>query len=99
MSAVWRVSEALWALECRYGRISHAVGHGFAAKQVAELLRRKRKREEEVSGGANSSAQASFGRLILIDRQCDLVTPLATQLTYEGLLDEASLLRLSATVV
>lgn len=27
-------------------------------------------------------------RLILIDREADLVTPLCTQLTYEGLVDE-----------
>ena len=26
--------------------------------------------------------------LILIDRTCDLITPMMTQLTYEGLIDE-----------
>lgn len=31
---------------------------------------------------------SSIDELILIDRACDLVTPMCTQLTYEGIIDE-----------
>lgn len=31
---------------------------------------------------------SEIDRLILIDRECDLVTPNVSQLTYEGMIDE-----------
>lgn len=34
------------------------------------------------------SATPSVQHVILLDRQLDVITPLATQLTYEGLIDE-----------
>lgn len=37
--------------------------------------------------------------LILIDREADLVTPLLTQLTYEGLLDELFKIKFSAKLI
>lgn len=33
-------------------------------------------------------ATTSIDSLIIVDRQMDMITPLCTQLTYEGLLDE-----------
>lgn len=45
-----------------------------------------------MSGGPAASAyNPSYGQIdsmIILDRQVDMVTPLATQLTYEGLIDE-----------
>lgn len=46
------------------------------------LRMRKEMGEEEI--GSNSE----IDQIILIDRDVDVVTPLSTQLTYEGLVDE-----------
>lgn len=40
-----------------------------------------------------------FDSLILIDREVDLITPMCSQLTFEGLIDEVYSIHLSASVV
>lgn len=47
------------------------------------MLRMKR----EFAGSQNQILPV-FDTLLLLDRNVDLLTPLATQLTYEGLIDE-----------
>jgi hypothetical protein len=46
--------------------------------------------EEDATDGSPFALNPSsvLGELILIDREVDFVTPLMTQLTYEGLIDE-----------
>lgn len=39
-------------------------------------------------GGSHNQITPVFDTLLLLDRNVDLLTPLATQLTYEGLIDE-----------
>ena len=41
-----------------------------------------------ITSRSNSTSPSSVDALFIIDRKADLVTPLLTQLTYEGLLDE-----------
>lgn len=43
---------------------------------------------QTIQGRAKSAVNNEIGHLILIDRDQDLVTPLCTQTTYEGLVDE-----------
>lgn len=38
--------------------------------------------------GASQSISETFDSLIIIDRKVDMITPMLTQLTYEGLIDE-----------
>mmetsp|Transcript_835 Transcript_835/g.2194 ORF Transcript_835/g.2194 Transcript_835/m.2194 type:complete len:451 (+) Transcript_835:2-1354(+) len=48
-------------------------------------------RDASIPGGARAAAAAAGGAgatLVVLDRRADLVTPMLTQLTYEGLLDE-----------
>ena len=47
------------------------------------MLRMKRE-----FAGSQSQILPVFDTLLLLDRNVDLLTPLATQLTYEGLIDE-----------
>ena len=56
----------------------------FSHQRVLDMMMRK-KRE-----AADSENQVSpqIDTLLLIDRNVDLLTPLFTQLTYEGLIDE-----------
>ena len=45
-------------------------------------------REDEGGGAVDTRAACEIDTLILLDRDCDLVTPMITPLTYEGLVDE-----------
>lgn len=57
---------------------------------VADLLKSVQQELErsQVKSGKQQKVMPSIDALILLDRTVDLVTPLSTQLTYEGLIDE-----------
>jgi hypothetical protein len=76
-----------------HGLFPRITGKGDNAKRLADLLVRMRK--EHVAGEASNagsyatlSPSSTLEGLVIIDREADFVTPLLTQLTYEGLLDE-----------
>lgn len=82
-------------IQQRQGYFPRIIGKGDHARRLADLLLRMRKEldAEESSGLADLSARgllpsASTESLIIIDREVDFGTPLLTQLTYEGLIDE-----------
>lgn len=56
----------------------------FCFQQVANMMIRMKR---EFTGSQNSVFPV-FDNLLLLDRNVDLLSPLATQLTYEGLIDE-----------
>lgn len=53
-------------------------------QHVANMMLRMKR---EFAGSQNQILPV-FDTLLLLDRNVDLLTPLATQLTYEGLIDE-----------
>ena len=56
---------------------------------MADLLKSVRQElEKPQASTANQKMDPNIDALILLDRNLDLVTPLSTQLTYEGLIDE-----------
>lgn len=59
-------------------------GKGAAAAQVFDLMVRM-KRE---TCGQEPQVRTQIDTLVLLDRAVDLISPLPTQLTYEGLIDE-----------
>jgi hypothetical protein len=66
------------------------LGKGDNARRLANLLQRSR-RELDADGATTqytSMPSTSIENLIIIDRDVDFATPLLTQLTYEGLIDE-----------
>lgn len=85
-------------LQSIYGLFPRIIGKGDAAKQLAEMLLRMRREHavvDEVSSYTASRTPSLLNnisnhidQLIIIDRNVDIVTPLCTQLTYEGLIDE-----------
>lgn len=72
------------ALQKLYGRIPKINGKGANAQKVCELMKKMGK-EELTSGG---TGKGSIDQLIILDRSVDLMSALATQLTYEGLIGE-----------
>ncbi|KJE88792.1 vacuolar protein sorting-associated protein 33A [Capsaspora owczarzaki ATCC 30864] len=91
-TSLFYVARSIMKLQTVYGIIPQIVGKGPHAKHVAEMMLRLR-RELATSASASSAPELSVSpeidTILLIDRTIDLVTPLCTQLTYEGLLDES----------
>lgn len=93
VTPTYLVARALMEIQQNHGLFPRIVGKGDNAKKVADLLIRMR---QELLAGEDStdSNQASLTpsttneSVIIIDREVDFVTPLLTQLTYEGLIDE-----------
>lgn len=82
-----QVAQAIVMLEDIYGRIDHVSGKGHAVKQVWDMVT-KISLEQRRPGSKANRNYSTIDHLILIDRSVDLLTPMVTQLTYEGLIDE-----------
>lgn len=72
-------------LQSLYGVIPRVCGKGAAAHQVWDLVRRL---SLEPRAAKHHSPVSHIDQLLLLDRNIDLLSPLTTQLTYEGLIDE-----------
>ncbi|KAJ2880794.1 Vacuolar protein-sorting-associated protein 33 [Coemansia aciculifera] len=91
-SSIQHVARAIMRLQGLYGFFPRIVGKGDFAQVLADSLARMRL--ELVSGGTGGPSSGVlamstvFDSLVIIDRAVDMVTPLLTQLTYEGLISE-----------
>lgn len=79
-------------IQHKYGLFPRIIGKGDNAKRLMELLLRMRSEAAAEESTATSRLgmmpSSSIESLIILDREVDMVTPLLTQLTYEGLIDE-----------
>lgn len=77
-------------IQQRHGLFPRLLGKGDNARKLANLLLRARKEldADEASTQFTTMPSTSIESLIIIDRDVDFATPLLTQLTYEGLIDE-----------
>ncbi|KAA8644104.1 hypothetical protein EYZ11_008430 [Aspergillus tanneri] len=92
---IFIAAKALMEIQQRHGYFPRIIGKGDNARRLADLLLRMRKEldAEESSGLADLATRgllpsADTESLVIIDRDVDFSTPLLTQLTYEGLIDE-----------
>ncbi|KAJ5665823.1 Sec1-like protein [Penicillium maclennaniae] len=92
---IFHSAKALMGIQQKHGYFPRIIGKGDNARRLADLLLRMRKEldAEESSGLSDPFARgllpsADTESLIIIDRDVDFGTPLLTQLTYEGLIDE-----------
>ncbi|XP_015273145.1 PREDICTED: vacuolar protein sorting-associated protein 33A [Gekko japonicus] len=83
-TSLYHAAKGLMTLQALYGTIPQIFGKGECARHVANMMIRMKR---EFSGSQNPIFPV-FDTLLLLDRNVDLMTPLATQLTYEGLIDE-----------
>lgn len=72
-------------MQSLYGIIPNIYGKGKNARIVADQILRMRR---ELTQNQEPQISPKIDNLILIDRNIDLITPMMTQLTYEGLIDE-----------
>ncbi|KAI5707103.1 vacuolar protein sorting-associated protein 33A isoform X1 [Diaphorina citri] len=85
-TCLYEVAQAIITLQNLYGIIPRVSGKGPCVQQVWDLT--KRLSLEPKNKNVNQCKTSQISQLILIDRNVDVLTPLATQLTYEGLIDE-----------
>ncbi|KAK4308537.1 hypothetical protein Pmani_019775 [Petrolisthes manimaculis] len=78
------VARAINTLQDLYGRIPNVLAHGRAATAVVNALDLL----TQNNSPKKSNQIPEIGYLFIFDRDADYVTPLLTQLTYEGALDE-----------
>lgn len=83
-TAIYNAACGLMELQILYGIIPTVLGQGKNAKALCDLLVKKRKEFEH----RFPKQVSQIDTLIIVDRSIDLVSPLLTQLTYEGLIDE-----------
>ncbi|XP_048886565.1 vacuolar protein sorting-associated protein 33B [Brienomyrus brachyistius] len=79
---VTTAGSALHLLHSVYGPFSKVYGIGRCAKMVYESWR------EQGKEGEKKTAQSEIGTVFLVDRDVDFVTPLCSQVVYEGLVDD-----------
>eukprot|EP00854_Cymbomonas_tetramitiformis_P026746 gene26746-32861_t len=84
-SSLYYVARSLQTLQGMFGAFPHVKAKGTQAAAVMDMMGRMRR---EQGRDAPSTANSELETLILIDREVDLYTPMCTQLTYEGLIDE-----------
>ncbi|KAJ1561754.1 hypothetical protein HK096_003449 [Nowakowskiella sp. JEL0078] len=97
-SAVYYVAKSIMKLQTIFGIIPRIVGKGHCAKLLVDLILRMRRELALTTDGSTDGVNdtdrnifppsSEIDSLIIIDRTVDLVTPMCTQLTYEGLIDE-----------
>ncbi|KAK8494988.1 hypothetical protein V6N13_030039 [Hibiscus sabdariffa] len=83
--SLWHIAKAIHKLESTFGAIPNVRAKGKASVMVADILDRMHTEEPMNS---SDMALSEINTLILIDREVDMITPMCSQLTYEGLIDE-----------
>ena len=79
------IAKSLINVEKIYGSIPVFFWKGNYAKMVWQLFLQLKKNTHYSSLHTNGPG---ISELIILDRECDFVTPLCSQLTYEGILDD-----------
>ncbi|KAG0173258.1 hypothetical protein DFQ28_011169 [Apophysomyces sp. BC1034] len=97
-TSIYYAARSLMKLQSIYGLFPRIIGKGDAAMQLADMILRMRREQavvDEVSAASATkfpsllnTVSSHIDQIIIIDRNVDIVTPLCTELTYEGLIDE-----------
>ncbi|KAI0304598.1 Sec1-like protein, partial [Russula brevipes] len=87
-TAIYDSAQALHTLQKLFGLFPRIIGKGDHAGRLADLLARQATQRANVDRESLLDVSDTFDSLIVIDRRVDMITPLLTQLTYEGLIDE-----------
>ncbi|XP_052712538.1 vacuolar protein sorting-associated protein 33A-like isoform X1 [Crassostrea angulata] len=83
-TTMFYVAQSLMTLQFLYGIIPNIQGKGDCAKNVVDMMLRMRRE----LGGREPQITPQIDNLLILDRNVDLLTPLLSQLTYDGLIDE-----------
>ena len=95
------IAHSLHKMQTLYGIIPQVKAKGAASKKILQKMLQLRKQHQNSqnggrnqavggssSGGGSNNTRSCIDTVVVLDREVDLVTPLTTPLTYEGLIDE-----------
>ncbi|KAJ3333130.1 hypothetical protein HDU76_011207 [Blyttiomyces sp. JEL0837] len=109
ISSIYYVAKAIMKFQTVYGVIPRILGKGANAKRLYTLISRMKREltaneDDDVESLRVFPAGTEVDSIVILDRTVDMVTPLCTQLTYEGLIDEiygikTSFVELDAAIV
>ena len=85
------IARSLLLLESVFGTFTVMHGKGHYAQKVWELFVRLKELGDKPR--YTKAEGPGISEVLLFDRQCDLITPLCSQLTYEGILDDVFQIR------
>ena len=84
-SSLYQVARGLMTIQSLYGIFPNVIGKGRYARNVFDLMVRMRR---DIGPDADPPMAPQIDTLMILDRTVDLTSPVVTQLTYEGLIDE-----------
>ncbi|KZO91497.1 Sec1-like protein [Calocera viscosa TUFC12733] len=89
-TAIYYSAQALMTVQQAFGLFPRIIGKGDASKRLCDLLLRMRQAglADDPTSPSLSLPSTVLDSLIVLDRQVDMLTPMCTQLTYQGLIDE-----------
>ncbi|EJU02729.1 ATP binding protein [Dacryopinax primogenitus] len=89
-TSLYYSAQALMTIQQAFGLFPRILGKGTASARLCSLLQRMRTAglAEDPTSPALSLPSTVVDSLVIIDRATDMITPLCTQLTYQGLIDE-----------
>lgn len=89
-TCLFQIANTLLLLQDTYGPIRRVYGKGDSAMRVWKLMNKLSKESQNLKADISKqkSINCQIDQLLLLDRSIDLISPLATQITYEGLIDE-----------
>lgn len=86
---IFDAASAIMKIQSQFGVIPVVRGVGKAARKVFQVMTRlKDEMDEDNIRERDLNRSSKIDYLFIIDRSTDLVTPLVTQMSYEGLIDE-----------
>ncbi|OLY85128.1 Vacuolar protein sorting-associated protein 33A [Smittium mucronatum] len=92
LSSIHYTAQGMIDFQSKFGIFPRIVGKGDCAKKLADSLVRMRAEIAAIDNTNTSwngwALSCQFDSLVIFDRGIDLITPLLTQLTYEGLINE-----------
>ncbi|EJD52391.1 ATP binding protein [Auricularia subglabra TFB-10046 SS5] len=86
-TTIYNSAQALLTLQKIYGLFPRIIGKGDHAAKLKNLLKRLQAQSPRQQPGSLTLSE-KIDCLIVVDRRVDMITPLLTQLTYQGLIDE-----------
>ncbi|KAF8273032.1 Sec1-like protein [Lactarius quietus] len=92
-TSIYDSAQALHTLQKLFGLFPRIIGKGDCAGRLADLLALQTTQRTSADRESLLDISDAFDSLIVIDRRVDMITPLLTQLTYEGLIDEVIRIR------
>jgi len=87
-SLITTVARSLLKIQDVVGRIPRVQALGVLGEEVVKKMMTLTLEESLMSPESVSSEEGEIAAMLIMDRKVDMVTPMLTPLTYEGLLDE-----------